>query len=97
MVRKHLILIAGHLAKMCGYPSTVNRNNSNHCPTCHHVKQSMCNMMLLTVQFVLSSISLQTISSARHLTGPKTIISLGTAQFQAHINKNHTSEYFNPC
>jgi hypothetical protein len=45
MVRKHLILIVGHLTKMCGCPSTVNWNNSNHFPACHHAQQSMCNMM----------------------------------------------------
>jgi len=45
MVRKHLILTAGHLTKMCGCPTTVNWNNSNHCPAGHHVQQSMCNMM----------------------------------------------------
>jgi len=45
MVRKHLILIAGHLTKMCSYPSTVNWNNRNHCPACHNVQQSMCDVM----------------------------------------------------
>jgi hypothetical protein len=61
MVRDHLILTAGYLTKlfthgegspnincrikMCGRPSTVNWNNSSHCPACCHVKQSICNIM----------------------------------------------------
>jgi hypothetical protein len=33
MVRKHVILIAGHLTKTCGCPSTAKWNNSNLCVT----------------------------------------------------------------
>jgi len=39
---------------MCGCPSTVNRNNSNHCPACHHVQQSMYNMMHWAISKVSS-------------------------------------------